>query len=380
MHGAGVEIIEQHKIGAPAGRDKPAVAQAKGARGGNAGGAVGGERRRAKFYRRADHEIEMAFLKNIEGVAVIGAEGDEGRIALGDDRGERMQVFRHRPLPDQRMHALRQFLQRLFGARRLMVGADAGGKIAVEVKPAQQRRVSVYVAALEQREFCQHIGRARQHAGKIHEFGEADDPLVLHQRREVGRLQPRAAGFKMRRRHAARQVDAQVHDGLAGAGQKILYAGKSKHIGDFMRIANRRGDAIGQHQPVKLMRRHQRGFDMQMRVDETRRNDFAVRINFTKAGIVAMRADNAVAANGDIGLRQRAGHKIEQPPAFQHQIRRRRAAPLRDGAGEKGGVMRVVGFNHSPSLCIPCLLRKPNAYSRQDQRPASPKDNHGPAF
>ena len=48
-----------------------------------AGGAIGGERRRAELDRGADQEIEMALLGDVERIAVVGAEGDERRVALG---------------------------------------------------------------------------------------------------------------------------------------------------------------------------------------------------------------------------------------------------------------------------------------------------------
>ena len=80
-----VEIVDHDEIGAPAGRDEAAVAQAEDARGRDRRGAVGGERRRAKPDRGADDEVEMALFRDVERIAVVGAEGDEGRIALGDD-------------------------------------------------------------------------------------------------------------------------------------------------------------------------------------------------------------------------------------------------------------------------------------------------------
>ena len=83
--GAVLEIVDDGEIGAPARRDEPAIAQAEDARGRNRRGAIGGERRRAEPDRGADEEIEMAFLGDVERIAVVGAEGDEGRIALGDD-------------------------------------------------------------------------------------------------------------------------------------------------------------------------------------------------------------------------------------------------------------------------------------------------------
>ena len=81
---AGFEIVDDDEVGAPAGRDQAAVAQAEDARGRYGRGAIGGERRRAEPDRGADQEVEVALLGDVERIAVVGAEGDERRIALGD--------------------------------------------------------------------------------------------------------------------------------------------------------------------------------------------------------------------------------------------------------------------------------------------------------
>ena len=80
------EVVDDDEIGAPAGRDQAAVPKAEDARGGDGRGAIGGERRRAKLDRGADHEVEMALLRDVERIAVVGAKRDERRISLGDHR------------------------------------------------------------------------------------------------------------------------------------------------------------------------------------------------------------------------------------------------------------------------------------------------------
>ena len=172
--GAGREIVDHDKIGAPTRRDEPAIVQTKNARGGKARGAIGGERRRAQRNRGADDEVEMALLGDVERIAVVGAEGEERRMALGDDRRQRVQVLRHRALAHQDLHALGELFQRLGDVGRLVIGADAGGEIAVEVEAAKQRAVAVDPPVLERGEFGETGRIARQHAGEIHEFGEAE--------------------------------------------------------------------------------------------------------------------------------------------------------------------------------------------------------------
>ena len=70
----------------------------------------------------------MAFLGDVERIAVVGAERDERRMALGDDRRQRVQVLRDRALAHQDLHALGELLQRLGHVGHLVVGADAGAR------------------------------------------------------------------------------------------------------------------------------------------------------------------------------------------------------------------------------------------------------------
>ena len=77
---------------------------------GDGRGAIGGERRRAKLDRGADDKVEMAFLRDVERIAVVGAEGDERRIALGDDGRKRVQILAHRAFANEELHALGELL------------------------------------------------------------------------------------------------------------------------------------------------------------------------------------------------------------------------------------------------------------------------------
>ena len=80
---------------------------------------------------------------------------------------------------------LRSFSQRLVGRGHFVVGADAGGEVAVEVHAAQQRRMAVDMPALE----CVELGDADRvlgdDAGEIHELGKADDFRVVEEPEQV---------------------------------------------------------------------------------------------------------------------------------------------------------------------------------------------------
>ncbi len=96
----------------------------------------------------------------------------------------------------------------------------------------------------------------------------------------------------------------------------------AEHIGDLVRIADRGGDAVGQDAAVEFMRRDERGFDVQMRVDEARNDDLAGDVDLGCALIAAAGADDAIAADGDVGCDQFARDEIEETAALQDDIGR----------------------------------------------------------
>ena len=183
-----------------------------------------------------------------------------------------------------------------------MLGADAGGEIAVEAEPAQQRRMTVDMAALEGFELG-HAGRVTgEHAGEVHEFGQPDHLGMITEGQKVIDVEAGAGGLQMGGRHAARELHTDVHDGLDRAVEEIADPRGADHIGDLVRIADRRGDAARKHAAVELVRCDQRAFDVQMGVDEAGYHDPAGDVDFPYAGIGFQRADDAVAADGDVAV------------------------------------------------------------------------------
>ena len=129
-----------------------------------------------------------------------------------------------------------------------MIGADAGAQIAVEPVAAEQRAVPVDRPGLERGELGEAGRVAREQAGEIHEFGEAEHLRVVGERQEIADLEPRAGGLEMGRRHAARKLHAQVHRRRHRAVEEIAQARLAEHVGDLVRIADRGGDAVASTQ------------------------------------------------------------------------------------------------------------------------------------
>ena len=97
----------------------------------------------------------MALFRDVERIAVVGAEGDERRVSLGDDGREGVQILAHRTFANEELHALGELLSRLGKVGDLVVGAHPGAQIAIEGGAAQKRAVSIDRPGLECRELRQ---------------------------------------------------------------------------------------------------------------------------------------------------------------------------------------------------------------------------------
>ncbi len=109
-HGARLEIVDQHQIGAVARRDQAAITQPEAVGGRPRRGPVGGPDRRAGGNRAAYQVVDMALLGDVERVAVVGAEGDERRGAVVQQRRQRAHVLARAAVADQHLNALLEFL------------------------------------------------------------------------------------------------------------------------------------------------------------------------------------------------------------------------------------------------------------------------------
>ena len=337
-----LEAIEQGDIGAPAGGDEAAIGEAEDEGGGVAGGAIDVMQRAAHGDEAADGAVEMAFLGDVERIAVIGAEGDEAGGVFVQHFGQRLEILGDRAFADQDGHALGEFFAGLGGAGGLVVGANGGSQIAVERSAEQQRRMPVDMATLERHELGDDARIGIEHAGEVHHFGEADDLGMGSERFEVMDFERCTGGFEGGGGDAGRQVDADVHHRLLGAIEEIFDALGAQHIGDFMGVADHGGDAVRQHAAVEFEGGDQGGFDVQVRVDEAGDGEAAVAINGDLAVVARMGADDAVGDDGNVGLGDRAGDHIEQSHILDDKVRRLFSLSGHDHAGEGGGVCHGV--------------------------------------
>ncbi|MNL51447.1 hypothetical protein D3C87_1745490 [compost metagenome] len=110
------------------------------------------------------------------------------------------------------MHALADFFERFFGGGALVFGADAGGKIAVQIISTQQRGVAVDVIAVKGIELGEADWILMDDARKIHELGKADDFWMIAEGKKLFDRQIGASRLQMRGWHAGGKLDADIHD------------------------------------------------------------------------------------------------------------------------------------------------------------------------
>ena len=216
-----------------------------------------------------------------------------------------------------------------------MVGADAGAEIAVQPVAAEQRAVAVDRPGLEGGELGEAGRIAREQSRKIHEFGEPEHLRMVGELDEVADLEPRAGGLEVGGGHAARKLHPEVHGRRHRAVEEISEARLAEHVADLVRIADRGGDAVGEHAAVEFERRDQRQFDVAVGVDEAGDDDLAADVDLADARIFAERPDDPVVADRDVAFDQFAADEIEDPSALQDDVGLGEPLPLLDRAAEK---------------------------------------------
>ncbi len=293
-------------------------------------------------------------LGDVERVAVVGAKTEVRRVPFGQDRCQGVQVLADRPLADQHPHPLAQFLERLVGGCRLVFRPDARADVAVQVIAPQQRRVAVDMATGKGLEFRKTARILEQHAGEIHELGQPDDARMIHQRNQIGGLQPGTRRFHMRRGDAGRQLHADVHHRARTRFEEIVYAFQPADIRNLVRIADRRRHTARADAAVELIGRDKRAFDVEVRVDEPRHKDLAGAVDDPPSVVAAEHADDGVPANRDIRLDQLSRHEVEHAAALQHEVGGHDAPALVDPVGQFGAGHHVISFWGSRTAAARC--------------------------
>ena len=158
-------------------------------------------RRDACFDRLPHHSVDVAVVDDVVRVAIVGAERDQGRPELLHERDERLQVPRHRRLADQEPDARAKPFAALLECERLVVRADPGCGVRVQLLAVDAGRVAVDVLGAVEPELRQLALVAGDDAGEVHHLREAEHPPPAQERLEVAVVEGAPRRLERRGRH-----------------------------------------------------------------------------------------------------------------------------------------------------------------------------------
>ena len=185
-----------------------------------------------------------------------------------------LQVACGRRLADQEPHAGAQPLAPLLDRVGLVVGADAGGDVGVQVAAAHAGRVAVDVA--RERELRELALVAGDDAGEVHHLGEAEHTPAPQQRVEVARRQLAPRRLELRGGHARRRHEPDVERDAVADVEQPVHAVGAEHVRDLVRVGDDRRRPERQHEARELVDEQLRRLEVHVRVDEPR-DDVAAR-------------------------------------------------------------------------------------------------------
>ena len=188
----------------------------------------------------AHHPVDVPVLGDVLRIAVVGAERDPVRAELLHERQQRLQVARHRRLADQQPHAVAQTLASFVRRERLVVRANAGGCVGVQLLAEHARCMSVDLDAFREPKLVQLTLVGVDDTGEVHHLGEAEHSSPSKQTLEVAALQGSTRRLELRGGDAGRRHEVEVErQALAGVEQPVHPVG-SEDVRELVRIEHDR--------------------------------------------------------------------------------------------------------------------------------------------
>ncbi len=238
----------------------------------------------------------MALLGDVLGLAVVGAEGHALRPVLLHERHERAQVARRGGLADQQPHPRAEALAPLLDRGRLVVGADAGRGVRLQILAQHAGSMAVHVGRQLEPELLELVRVAVDDAGEVHHLGEPEHAAAAQEPLQVAGRERAPRRLELRRRDGRGGHEEDVERDLVGQVCEPVHAVRAEHVGDLVRVGDDRRRAEGQDEPGELVHEQLRGLQVHVRVDEAG-DDVAAR---------ARRASR--------GPRSRPGRRRSRPP------------------------------------------------------------------
>ncbi len=261
----------------------------------------------------------MPGVRDVLGVAIVGAERNAPRAVLLNERQQRAQVASHRRLADEQPHPGTESLAPFLDGERLVVGVDACSRVGLQLGPEQAGCVPVDVARAVQRQLRQLVRRAGNDAGEVHHLREPEHPAPAHQRLEVARRQGAPRRLEGRRGNARRGHEEDVQLEIRARVEQPVHAVDAEDVRDLVRIGHDRRRSQREHQPRELVHHELHRLEVHVRVDEARNDERAGGVERLASLVRPDPGDHAV-DDRDVGVQPLAREDRQHAPAAHHEI------------------------------------------------------------
>ena len=209
------------------------------------------------------------------------------------------QVSFRAAFPHEQVQPETQLLARFLELGALVIGADAGQRIGVQIFPAQSRRMPIDHLAAAGVDLGQLAFVTEKYAWIIHQLRHACDAIVRHHEGEIVGGKTRARCFQMRRRHARRQHDKKIDRQIFARFEHVTDSVHAEDVRVFVGIDDHRARAMRDHRARKFRYRDHRAFDVEMAVDQTGREISAADVDDFPRFIIA-EADHTAVVHRDV--------------------------------------------------------------------------------
>ncbi len=265
------------------------------------------------------------------------AKAKRSEFCRRDEREEVVEVLRRRSLADPDRHAAPHLLGRLVATEALVVGADAGADVGVEVEACEERGVAVDREPTGDGvlDLGADAGVAEEEAGDVHHLGEAEDVLPPVEGGEVVGTERRSGRLEVRRRDARGEHDVDLDGEVGRGGEKRLEPLGAADVRDLVRVGDDGGRAVrGGVTREDGGRRHRR-FDVDVGVPEGWREIRALQVDLVLGAGRAVRseAEDAVARDADRLLVDLARQDVDDAGVPEDEVGGHRAS---GGVDERG--------------------------------------------
>ena len=274
-------------------------------------------------HGQADGVIQMPLAQQIVAVAVVGDQGAVLTVEIVDERQQVEEVLFGTALTNHDMHAFAQFFQGLFQMASLVVAARTGQDIGVQVKTGQPRRVPVNRKPLGCGELGHDLRVLEQHSGIIHHFRQTRNAIRKFFKHHLNVLRGNfgAGRFQMRGRNAGGHHAENLHGQLAGDVEQPFDSVQAQDIGQFVRIADRHGRAVGSRHTRETDRIEEGRLDMDVPLHQPRTHVAALGVQGLQRFVFTKTDDDPVLDAHALGMNL-PGQDVDQPAVPDQQIHR----------------------------------------------------------